>query len=442
MVAAEQTQYEPSQERGRAVADAEHSGWHKLTVLLLGGGYAGFYLCRSVYSVLLPSLHAELTMHGLAPSAATLLLGSIASAGMLAYAFGKPISGILADTLGGKRIFLGGMAGSALFTALLAAAGSSIPFFAAAWVPNRLFQSGGWPGIVKVSSRWFSPRSHGMVISLISMGFLVGDTLSRYIASLMLQAGLNWRMILLAFSGTLSFLLIGNVLLLRETPRERALSHPQNAPDTLTRPHRPSSVAALLLPLCRESRFWIICGLSLGGTLLREAVSLWTPTYFVEVVGLSGAQAAGRSALAPFLGCLSVLLAGLLSDHFGARGRALTLMLGFLCATACFLALARLPARPSPWLPITLVTLVGAVIIGPYSYLAGTIALDVGGQQRAATAAGIIDGIGYLAGVLAGGALASIAVHFGWGAAFTLLGATSVFTGVLAIPLLFSHSRT
>ena len=42
------------------------------------------------------------------------------------------------------------------------------------------------------------------------------------------------------------------------------------------------------------------------------------------------------------------------------------------------------------------------LLIGPYSYLAGAISLDFGGKRGGATACGIIDGVGYLGGVLAG----------------------------------------
>jgi sugar phosphate permease len=42
----------------------------------------------------------------------------------------------------------------------------------------------------------------------------------------------------------------------------------------------------------------------------------------------------------------------------------------------------------------------GFRITSPYSYLAGAMALDFGAKQAAATSSGIIDGVGYLGGVL------------------------------------------
>src|ERR1700761_476878 len=89
--------------------------WHLLTIVLLVLGYSGYYFCRSDFSVALPLLKQDLARHGIPLSAATVQLGSIASAGVLAYAIGKFLCGSLADLFGGKRSFLVGIAGSGLF---------------------------------------------------------------------------------------------------------------------------------------------------------------------------------------------------------------------------------------------------------------------------------------------------------------------------------------
>ena len=65
-----------------------------------------------------------------------------------------------------------------------------------------------------------------------------------------------------------------------------------------------------------------------------------------------------------------------------------------------------------------MVTLIGFLLIGPYSYLAGAISLDFGGKQGSSTASGFIDGIGYLGGMLAGDSMARMVVSHGWKGAF------------------------
>src|ERR1700761_800526 len=89
--------------------------WHLLPIGLLVLGYSGYYFCRSDFSVALPMLKQDLAQHGIPLSTATVRLGSIASAGVLAYAIGKLLCGSLADLFGGRRSFLVGIAGSGLF---------------------------------------------------------------------------------------------------------------------------------------------------------------------------------------------------------------------------------------------------------------------------------------------------------------------------------------
>src|SRR5215472_17623570 len=88
------------------------AGWQTLNVALLIAGYSGYYLCRSNLSVTMPLLITDLGRRGVDAGRAQVMLGTVASLGVLAYAIGKFPSGSLADWFGGRRNFLGGMAGS------------------------------------------------------------------------------------------------------------------------------------------------------------------------------------------------------------------------------------------------------------------------------------------------------------------------------------------
>ncbi len=157
VVPASLVQHSPAQLE--AIIPGRFEKWRALTVALLVTGYAGYYLCRSDLAVAMPLLIAEMGKKGIAPNDATIRLGTIASLGVLAYAIGKFPSGWLADFLGGRRNFLFGMAGSILFTIAFGLAGG-IPLLTFAWMGNRLVQSMGWAGMVKITSRWFSYSSY------------------------------------------------------------------------------------------------------------------------------------------------------------------------------------------------------------------------------------------------------------------------------------------
>jgi len=417
--------------------------WQFLTVGLMVIGYAGYYLCRSDLSVALPLLIQDMGSRGIPAQVATVRLGAIASWGVLAYAIGKFPSGWLADFLGGRRNFLFGMGGSILFTVLFGLAGG-IPLFTVAWIGNRLVQSLGWAGMVKITSKWFSYSAYGTVMGIISLSFLFGDAASRQFMSMLIAHGFGWRGVFYGAAATLAVLLAINTVLLRESPAKLGFAEPTVNPLNLFKEeggeHRPKSFRALLGTFARSRVFWLVCLLSLGVTLLRETFNLWTPTYFTQALGLSNADAAQKSALFPLFGGISVLLAGFLSDRLGPRGRGTIVFYGLLLTSVALLALAFADFASAAG-PVWLTALIGFLMIGPYSYFAGAMSLDFGGKQGSATASGFIDGIGYLGGVLAGGSMAGISVRSGWNGAFVVLAGVAFLSSIAAAVYLRSQRK-
>ena len=150
---------------------------------------------------------------------------------------------------------------------------------------------------------------------------------------------------------------------------------------------------------------------------------------------MSNSEAAGRSALFPLLGGVAVLLAGVLSDKLGLNGRNLVLVGGMGACSLCLVLLAQSPAHANPRIPMVLVGLVGFLLLGPYSYLAGAMSLDFGGKRGSATAAGIIDGVGYMGAWLSGYNVARVTVNYGWRNAFLALAAVAMLTALVALVL-------
>ncbi len=409
--------------------------WQGLTVALLVAGYSGYYLCRSNLSVTLPMIIADMARKGANPDVLRIHFGTVASLGVLAYAIGKFPSGSLADFLGGRRNFLAGM-GLAVACTLLFASGSSMAVFAVAWFLNRLVQSLGWAGMVKITSKWFSYRRYGTAMGIISLSYLFGDALSRRFLASLIAWHLGWRAVFVVCAAVLGGLFVVCALLLRESPEQIGASEPEANPANLFGKDghhaAPQSLKTLLRPLFRSEIFWIVCLLSLGTTLVRETFGLWTPTYFIQAVGFSTAEAAEKSALFPLLGGVSVLLCGWLSDRLGARGRASVTFFGLALSGAALLWLGLGTFAGSRTWPVILVSLVAFLIIGPYSFLAGAIALDFGGKQGASTASGVIDCAGYLGAVLSGYAVARTSVRFGWGGVFVALAVVAFLTAAAA----------
>lgn len=410
--------------------------WQALTIALLVTGYAGYYFCRSDLSVAMPMLIKELAVRGIPAGAAKIQLGSIASLGVFAYALGKFGAGRLADLLGGRNNFFLGMGGAILFT-LLFTLGGGFPIFTIAWMGNRAVQSLGWAGMVKIVSRWFSYSTYGTVMGIVSLSYLFGDAAARELMAQLISAGMGWRGLFYVAAGSLGALLLANILLLKETPGDLGFPEPPANPENLFVQDQPGIFQTLL----KSPVFWVVCFISLGVTLLRETFNLWIPTYFSQAVGLTDADAAHKSALFPLFGGFSVILAGFLSDRLGKKGRPLIMIAGLLLTCGALLALAYMDFGGSQITPVVLVTLVAFLLLGPYSYLAGAISLDFGGKKGSATASGLIDGVGYLGGVLAGNSVAGISVAWGWTGAFAALAVVAAISCIAATTYYFKIAR-
>ncbi len=348
----------------------------------------------------------------------------VAAWGTAFYAAGKFLFGSLADVLGGRRMFLLGMMGAIVFTLVFGAGGP--PLFLAAWIGNRFIQSSGWVGMVKVTSRWFAHSVYGRVMGLISLSFLFGDFLSRLFLSELIARGVGWRGVFTVSAATLALILVPTWIVIRDRPADRGLPEPEDDPTSLfAGDDKPEGLAGLLRPLLTSPSFWTVCVLSFGFTFMRETFNDWTPTYLHESTGMSEAAAGRASSLFPLFGGFSVLAVGYLSDRFGRSGRALLIAGGLALGTVGLLLLGYGDLRGQTNVVVALVAAIGFVLIGPYSLLAGAISLGFGGKRASASAAGWIDGVGYVGGILSGNLIGSVAEKSGWNPAFRLLALTA-----------------
>ena len=402
---------------------AARGAWPAWTVALMIVGYAGYYLCRSHFSVAKPLILDEYKSIGVTKET----LGNVAAWGTAFYAAGKFLFGSVADVVGGRRMFLLGMAGAILFTMLFGVGGP--PFFLLAWVGNRFIQASGWVGMVKITSRWFAHSVYGRVMGFISLSYLFGDFLSRLFLSELIARGVNWQGVFYASAGVLALIFIPTFFMLRDRPRDRGLPELDANPDALVKDEveRPK-LGTLLRPLLTSPTFWVVCMLSFGFTFMRETFNDWTPTYLHEAAGMTTDAAGRASSLFPLFGGLSVIAVGFLSDRFGRAGRALLIAGGLAIGAAGLYFLSTGDLKGQSGIVVALVAGIGFVLIGPYSLLAGAISLGFGGKQASASAAGWIDGIGYIGGILSGHLIGSIAEHKGWAPAFSVLALTAAIS--------------
>ncbi|HLV79267.1 MAG TPA: MFS transporter [Chthonomonadaceae bacterium] len=420
--------------------EARLRAWQRLTMALLFLGYAGYYVCRVHLSVATPLLIKSLGSQGVDK----VFIGGFVSLGTLCYAIGKFVNGTIADFVGGRRMFLFGMVGAIVFTLLFGLGG--IPFFTIAWMLNRLVQSTGWVGMVKITSRWFSYPSYGAAMGIISLSFLLGDAGWRWVLGLLIRHGLDWPGVFVVSALTLTPIFLLCLILVKESPKDVGLPEPAANPGNVFgqagQEEHPIGLGDLLLPLLRSGAFWAVCMLSLGFTLVRETFGTWTPEYLTEVIKMQAGPAGQASAFFPLFGAVSTLVCGFYSDRVGAWGRAAMILIGLILSIPLLLMLGYMPFHGSAVLAVLVLSLVAFLLIGPYTFLAGAIALDFGGKKGSATACGWIDGIGYVGAIFAGEGIGSIAQRLGWGPAFgTLAGVAALSCIAATVYLVQSRSH-
>jgi sugar phosphate permease len=409
------------------------------TFVALLVGYAGYYLCRQNLSAAYKPMHEALGLDKVA-------FGTIGSVGVLMYALGKVLTGSLADRRGGRAVFLFGLVGS-IGASILFGVGTGAAFFVAVWGLNRLFQSMGWGGLVNVMARWFPPRSYGTAMGIMSINYQFGGVLAMLLAGGILAVlernglGLWWQAMFLVPALVLALIGLAIRPLLKGRPEDVGLSL-EVEEEIEAAPEGPELTYLQNFKIVLSDRkFLFMCGLSFVLTLLRESFNLWLPAYFTDT-GSEASKAVFESALFPFCGCLGTLLAGWLSDRYleGRRGPVMgVLMVGLAFSLlglahtdlVCDWLCAHAFACNKSHVALGLVALNGFLLLGPYSLVGGVAALDFGGRKTAGTAAGLLDGTGYLGATLGGVGVAWIVNKGSWGQAYTIMAGLTAIGVVL-----------
>lgn len=399
----------------------ERAGWGVMTTLALG--YVGVYLCRKNLAVAMPMLQRSF-------GATKGQVGIIASLGTLAYAAGKVINGPFVDRAGGRRGFLLSLAAVALF----GAAGAFAPGLVALtafYSLNRFAGSAAWGAMLKLVPSWFGRARTGTVVGLLSLSYVAGGAIATLFARQIVTSGGSWRAVMGVPSIALVAIGVLCIFLVRSGPLAQKPAAPASRSPRDRRP--PLAATAALL---RRPQFLIVCALSFTITLMRESFNTWSVDFLVSIQGgaPSLATAALQSTGFDLAGVVSIVGAGLAYDRVEPARRRWW-MAGCLMVLAMVLAVLPRAAAVRPLYGAVLVGVIGLLVYGPYSLLAGALAVESGGSEQAATAAGIIDGAGYLAGALAGAALGRVLDLGGYSLGFNLLAGITGASALIALAL-------
>lgn len=413
--------------------------WRTSTFWVCLIGYVGYYLCRGNLSAAFPLLEQEFGY-------SNTQLGLIASMSEIAYAVGKFINGPLADRLGGRKIFLVGMAGAIVWNLVFALSGS-LTAFIVVWCCCRYFLAMGWGGLTKTIGNWYPRDRNGTVMGLISVNFQFGGVAATLFAGSLVAMGVSWQGIFVYPALVLALILVWSTLTSRASPADvvpgAIVSEALPGADGKSRtraqiayygPEEHPSVRTILTTLLRLPIYRQLLVYSFLTTLLRSVFLFWTPKFLFDI-GLSASTAILQSAIFPLLGVLGTLFIGWYTDHHarnGDRARMMWIMLSVL--VFCLLGITILSAAESPNYTLILIFLgaSGFFLLGPYSMSSGCLTLDIAGAKGAGSCTGIIDGMGYIGGAMAAFAAGAMSDYLGWPQVFLVLAGFAVISTLSA----------
>jgi sugar phosphate permease len=387
-------------------------------------GYIGVYLCRKNFAVALPMIQAELEV-------SRAELGMIASVSTIAYAAGKFIFGPVVDRVGGRVCFLG----SLFLVAVFGMAGGLVPGLGSLMVVysvNRFAGSASWGSMVKVVPGWFSARGLPLAMAWLSLSFVFGGVCAILLAGQIAEwSGNNWRWVM---AGPGLVLIAIWVWCWRALPN-RAVQTQANADRGLTEGFRLRQLPELL----RVRQFWVVCALSFALTLLREIFNVWTVDFFKTSGGVEMSNRMAAFLSTPFDACgaVGIVVLGWLFGRLGRKGR-MRLLCVMLLLVALLLQWVPALSAQSLWSVSLAIGAIGFLAYGPYSLLAGILSVEIRGPAYVATVAGVVDGVGYVAGFLTGHTFGLVLDWGGYELGFRVLAGLAVVSAVFC---LFLYSR-
>lgn len=376
----------------------------------LGVTYATFYMGRYNFNVVKGTMgdvfHLDKAQ-----------MGAIATAGFWVYALSVIFIGPLADRIGGRKAILIGAVGAALLNltiGLLFLGGwmtKLIVSMSLLYSMNMFFQSFGALSIVKVNSAWFHVRERGVFGGIfgimISSGYFLALTIGGWIL-----AHLGWKMVFIVPSGAIFTMFLIDFFIIRNRPSEAG--HPDfDTGDASSGDEAPVNLGYIAKMVFGNPILLTLAAAEFCTGFVRQGLLLYFTEFLHEVHHI--APGSGMYEVASIGvtigGIVGGLLCGWMSDYLFHSRRPPVAFIFYIGQVVSLLALGFVHSG------VFAAYLIGFScmwIFGVHGMLSGTASMDFGGTKAAATAAGMLDGVQYVAAGLTGFGLGWILDRFGW----------------------------
>ncbi len=410
--------------------------------MIVGLLYSFFYMTRYNFSALAPTLQ---DIFGWTKAD----LGIFETLLPLVYGISVVVNAPIADRFGGRRSFLVGAAGVVVLNAafglfyLVVAAPAQVRvgpdgqraiataarfawdvtprglawIMATVWAVNGYFQSFGALSIVKINAQWFHLRERGTFGAifgvLIRFGLILAFSGVPFIVN-----WLPWQWGFFIPAGFVALLFLCTLVWVAETPVDAGFEDRETGDAQMGAAGERVGALTILRKVFTSRTMWMIAVASMMiGFVRRSVVDAWWPVYFKEVLGVSKVDAGYQAAAwgIAVAGIIGGFAFGMVSDrvYHGRRAPVVTIgFFGIVVALAVFAASGAL--RLGTAMAIASMLLLSFFVNGAHGMIGGAASMDFGGKKGAATAAGLFDGMQYLAGAVTGTAVGYISTNYGW----------------------------
>ncbi|MCX6538969.1 MAG: MFS transporter [Acidobacteria bacterium] len=430
----------------RPQLSAEFRRRRAINWLSLGMLYAFFYATRYNFSAAASYMADTLGWKNTE-------LGVFETVMPLVYGLSVVLNGPIADRIGGKKAFLFGAVGVIVMNVLfgLASLGVASPaawagtglqhhvvtpavlnfgmssgmlltLMAIVWGINGYFQSFGALSIVKVNAQWFHVRERGTFAGVFGVLIRFGLLLAFQGVPLIFLF-LPWPYAFWIPGAGVALFFLVNLRWMANTPKDAGLGEFDTGDDTDPSDRAPA-VRDIIRKVFASPAMWTIAaGSMMVGIVRRSWVDAWWPKYLVD---FHGADKALFATYLPYIIAIwGIALAGMAggfafgisSDRtFGGR-RAPVITFGFI-GMAVVLALFGLSdmMHLGPIAAACCLVALSFCVNGAHGMIGGAASMDFGGRKAAATAAGLFDGMQYLASAFVGVAAGYVTTNWGWDA--------------------------
>ena len=418
----------------RTVHTPEFRRRRALNWLTLGFTYASMYMARYNFAFANKDLSDTFGW-------SKAQVGEIITFATLVYGFSAFLNGPLADKFGGRKAMLAGAFGAFFFNfafgvgaymGFLGTTGLLLAYFSTMWTLNMYFQSYSASALIKVNAGWFHVSERGIFSAIFGSIIQLGRFGVYALMTVPFVVALPWQWKFFIPSAIAALFTLLTFLFVRDTPKDAGL--PEFDPEDATSGDTGKVTFKYVAQKIFTNPIAItIAGASFCTGLVRKGFEEWFPRYMQEVHHLSlDNPVFQRNALAIVLaGVAGAFAAGIMSDKLFANRRAPVAFIGYGLQV---LSLGVV------WMAPSLTWIVAAFIFNSlaismsHSILSGAASMDFGGRRAGATAAGMFDGMQYIAGSVMGYGMGTLLDNFGWGSwAPSMIG----FSAVGAILMLF-----